>query len=455
MVTNIHDMIQDEHDDVSGAKRILMYGTKTDSTTQALLLNDDGTVKLSKLDYVGSPMIVSGGEISEGTASETYDVAPLTALLRTTTDSTGTLKYVEFAGEDNRTIPSADTKYKIHLKYNSGTPILTTSTSGANGTTDIGIGSVMKGTDSSVHFMNAGMRLQNGVAKLSKRATTLREIELGTGCKASESGGTRTLDITSGIIYEGINRVSFSNFDTNEGDTFTTLYNDGNWVKTTGSTQVDNTQYNNYGIGLTNLTTNQYGIFWVYIHPDDQHVYLVYGIKSYKLAEAEVATLPSDLPVLVDFGCLIGKIIIKKNADTFIFQGVNDTFFVGTAVIDHGELIGLTDDDHPQYLKTSSAALDVLTDVSLGTPSNDDVLTYDSASSMWTSSAQAAGTASDHSALANLNWASAGHTIDTNVDFNDNQAIDFVHETVSSLPAVVVSKVVYLSTDNHLYLGVN
>ncbi|MHA1304912.1 MAG: hypothetical protein ACTSPI_14535 [Candidatus Heimdallarchaeaceae archaeon] len=97
--------------------------------------------------------------------------------------------------------------------------------------------------------------------------------------------------------------------------------------------------------------------------------------------------------------------------------------------------------------------LDGLSDVSLGTPSDKDLLTYDSSSAKWTASASQTGTASDHSALANLNWADAGHTIDTNVDFNNNQAIDFIHETLSSLPAIVTSKVVYLTTDNHLYLG--
>ncbi|MHA1303627.1 MAG: hypothetical protein ACTSPI_08000 [Candidatus Heimdallarchaeaceae archaeon] len=97
--------------------------------------------------------------------------------------------------------------------------------------------------------------------------------------------------------------------------------------------------------------------------------------------------------------------------------------------------------------------LDGLSDVSLGTPSDKDVLTYDTASSMWTSSASQTGTASDHSALSNLNWADAGHTIDTNVDFNNNQTINFVHETLSSLPGIVTAKVVYLTTDNHLYLG--
>jgi len=98
--------------------------------------------------------------------------------------------------------------------------------------------------------------------------------------------------------------------------------------------------------------------------------------------------------------------------------------------------------------------LDGLSDVSLGTPSDKDVLTFDIASSMWTSSASQTGTASDHSVLTNLEWSVAGHTIDDDVDFNDNQAIDFVHETLSSLPAVVTAKVIFLTTDNHLYMGV-
>ena len=106
-------------------------------------------------------------------------------------------------------------------------------------------------------------------------------------------------------------------------------------------------------------------------------------------------------------------------------------------------------------LDNVSTKLDNLTNVSTGTPSNNDLLTYNTSSGLWTASAAQSGTASDHAALSHLNWASAGHTIDTDIDFNDNQAVDFVHETVSSLPGVVVGKVVYLNTDNHLYLGIN
>jgi len=97
--------------------------------------------------------------------------------------------------------------------------------------------------------------------------------------------------------------------------------------------------------------------------------------------------------------------------------------------------------------------IDDLGDVNVGTPSDEDILIYNTASSMWTSSTQSGGV-TDHSVLSNLNWAAAGHTIDEDMDFDNNQAINLVHETLSSLPAVVTAKVVYLTTDDHLYLGI-
>jgi len=68
-------MIQDEHDDLSGTKRILMYGTTTSSTVLPIILSDDG-----KLDFVpytgatkdvdlGSFDLTTIGHISSNTAT--------------------------------------------------------------------------------------------------------------------------------------------------------------------------------------------------------------------------------------------------------------------------------------------------------------------------------------------------------------------------------------------------
>lgn len=45
MVTPPADMIQDEHDDDSGTKRILLYGTQTDGSVTPVIVEDDGKLR--------------------------------------------------------------------------------------------------------------------------------------------------------------------------------------------------------------------------------------------------------------------------------------------------------------------------------------------------------------------------------------------------------------------------
>ncbi|GAG28538.1 unnamed protein product, partial [marine sediment metagenome] len=93
---------------------------------------------------------------------------------------------------------------------------------------------------------------------------------------------------------------------------------------------------------------------WVYLHSDDEDVYVMYGTTSAKLAEALLAQPPSDVPIEIsDFSVLLGCIITKKTITDPAFtaiQMVTDVFFTGTAAADHGELSGLDGDDHPQYV---------------------------------------------------------------------------------------------------------
>ena len=305
-----------------------------------------------KNDYIDaplSPMILTGGLISEGTNAGTVKVAALTALLRTTDSATGALVKVTLTEQDNQTLPLANTIYKIILDYNNNSPLIRTQTAEANGTTQIGIGHCMKDSSDNVHFCNCGRRLQDGVAKLHKRARSLRDIELASGCVIGEVG-TRNITITSGIVYEGINRLTpFSGvlFDTSKSapDTFTYFYRDGGigWTKVTGQTQIDNVNYDDDSGTLHALIAQQYGIHWVYLHPDDEHIYIVYGQDSYLLSEVAVATPPSILPIEIsDFSVLIGRIIIKKNLDTFEnIQSAIATLFNPTGVEDHNESANL------------------------------------------------------------------------------------------------------------------
>jgi len=129
------------------------------------------------------------------------------------------------------------------------------------------------------------------------------------------------------------------------------------WQYTADATAISNDYFddNTDGTGHPggDLKSGQYGVAWVYIHPSDSDVYVVYGRDSYKLAEAEQAQPPGDIPMLLSaFGLLIGCIIIEEGESAFaVIQSVTDLIFSGTAVADHGALGGLDDvSDHPGYV---------------------------------------------------------------------------------------------------------
>jgi len=311
--------------------------------------------KTQMLDGALSPMLLSGGTISEGTTG-TITISALTALLRTGTGDTDPLTYITLAEQANQTMDAADTKYHVILDYNSGSPQILIQEASANGTTMIGIGTCMKDSSDNVHFQNAGMRLQDGVAKLQKRAATLRASELVSGCTITD-GGSRQFNISAGVVYHGITRLTpFSGGAFDSGtDKFTYIHGDSTagFTYTEDSTVINNTQYWNTSThALATLSTNKYNCHWVYLHPDDEHVFVVLGTNNAKLAAAELGQPPSDVPIEVsDFAVLLGCIIIEKNATAFTsVLMATDVVFIGTAVTDHGALEGLDDDDHTHYL---------------------------------------------------------------------------------------------------------
>lgn len=334
-------------------------------------LNEDGSITIphgitnlqhQAIDAPLGSMLISGGVISEGTTG-TVTISAMTALLRKGTGATDSLTYVTLAEQANQAIASADTKYHIGLDYNSGSPQLLIQEGSFNRTTQIGLGICMKDSRDpvSVHFQNAGMRHQDGVGKLQRRAASLRATELASGCTISDvGGGTQQFAIAAGVVYHGIHRLTpFSGdaFNSND-DGFTYVYRDGadSWNFTAG-TIISHDYYYDGAYGLGTLIPNHYGCHWVYLHPDDEHIYVVYGVTNDKLAVAEAEPAPTDLPLEIsDFAVLLGCIIIERDATAFTtIQMVTDYFFTGTAVSDHGSLGGLADDDHIQYILHSLA----------------------------------------------------------------------------------------------------
>jgi len=303
-------------------------------------------------DYSDGAMLITGGILSTGSSGATFKVASLTAQLRESSGATANLKYKTLVEQDNQAITAADTTYRVFLTYSTGDPVISLSLSAANGKNVISIGKVRKTTGDEVHFNNGGRRLQDGVGELHKRAATLRFLELNGGCAISYAG-TNNLAIAAGTVYGGINRLtpfSAGAFTSTGTDTFTYVSQStgaSGWAYTTGATVIDYTHYDNGTSGLDSITASQYGCHWVYLHPDDEHVYVVYGRDSYKLAEAQVAAEPTIPDLINDFGLLLGCVIAPETGGSFTtVQMVSDTFFSGTSVATHNDLGGLDVGDY-------------------------------------------------------------------------------------------------------------
>jgi len=137
-----------------------------------------------------SPMIITGGEISEGTDAGTFKVAALTAMLRSANSSIGDLVAVSLAEQDSQEITAVDTVYVVALNYGGGSPTISIGIDNPYNTDkrNISIGRVMKDAGGTVHYISGGYNLQDGVKKLHERARAVRNIELESGSTIAYSG---------------------------------------------------------------------------------------------------------------------------------------------------------------------------------------------------------------------------------------------------------------------------
>lgn len=148
----------------------------------------------------------------------------------------------------------------------------------------------------------------------------------------------------------------FVNGENYDLDTWSYWYYDGDlgpaaWVEVLGVAAISNTQYNALATGLASLTANRYGVHWVYMDIDGNHLHVVYGQGNYKANEAEEAGVPASLPdIVVNYCILIAKIICQQGTDTLLIMYPWTSAFTSSLATDHNSLANLTvGNAHPQY----------------------------------------------------------------------------------------------------------
>lgn len=245
----------------------------------------------------------------------------------------------------------------VYVDYNSGAPTIsyTTDVTSLDHTSQFVIALVHQEA-AHAHIAAAGQHLNDFIHNVYYYLWEVAGKERASGLVISEDASEdRALNMTAGIVYWALQRISVSALDTStdgDNDEMTLFYraSPSGWTTVASQHVLGNTQYDDGDGTLGSITVNKYGTYWVYVTIDGE-LYVQYGQGDYTLAQAEAATVPATMGELTNAGIFIAKIIFQQGAANFYNIYLPWTADIGaTPATDHGGLAGLGDDDHTQYL---------------------------------------------------------------------------------------------------------
>ena len=300
------------------------------------------------IDISQGSSLWSGFTITDG-GSGTINIAAGTGMIKSTNSGVGENYSFDFSGATGLALTDNSTNY-IYIDYNSGSPVAGSKVSlGAiNLRTEIVIGRVYR-SGTSLNILEVGQFFEEYQTKACRKDFELYGFQRASGEIIGETG-TRNITVSAGVDYCAHNRITTPAIDTSVADTFDTWNSSASVTPdTTGISQVDNANYWN-GASLVALTANRYGTRFFY-RSYDGNIHMQYGTSNaVTQATALAETIPTPPNFLRDFSLYIGRIVIQQGSSTFAFiTNPFETQEQGTAVTDHGNLAGLSDDDHLQY----------------------------------------------------------------------------------------------------------
>jgi uncharacterized coiled-coil protein SlyX len=178
-----------------------------------------------------------------------------------------------------------------------------------------------------------------------------------------------SLDVTAATYFFSQNRIT-TNAGTNISmDTFYRSSTAGQYVRTTGVNRVPSGSYDSGSGTLTNIPSGKYAKHSLYLLGDNslqstatEAYMLVYGQSIYDtIGDAQAGSLPTPPSFFNDSIAIIASIVVTPDSasiPTIIDERPRLGFISPskTGVLTaHGDLTGLTNDDHPQYLLTDGS----------------------------------------------------------------------------------------------------
>lgn len=291
----------------------------------------------------------------------TVNIATGTAYLRQTNDPySPIIKYVIPAVTNLALTDNANNF--VLVDYNGGSPSLTVTVSpGTINTTTNSIAYLISRVGTTLDYINLVGQNVDANGKLRRRFLNSESLRRSQGAVLTSSN--RNLLVTAGLFYSGLIEVSTPLFNTSTVDTFTQVYINGTWTRSTGNTQINNTQYSLGGV-LTAMPTNDYRVDYVYVLADNpSKLYVLLGTTTYNnIGNARLSPVPVDLPSELQYlGTRIGRVIIQKNATTMETSSEYATIYQAGSAQLHNDLGGLNLGDFQHLTVAEKANLEVIT----------------------------------------------------------------------------------------------
>ena len=309
----------------------------------------------------GSAGRATGGVISDN-GGGTVAVTAGTGFIKATDSDTAEL--LSFDWVANNSVSITDDVTWVGVKYNIGSPEIYTETSIYNFDldTEFPLGAVYRETVNGGYtycVMNSPWWVTDGTTNILERIYAQGKVvyDRSIGGMAISNPATTKLAITSGKLWVLLNEFSMTAINTSvpTGSFWYMYYKsvDG-WTLDNAATDYSVAQWNDTTQNaLQNLNNNKYANIWVYACPGVDRFVLLYPQAQYNTsAGAEAESPPTLLPKpLAEDGILVGRMLIQEGVDAPIeIQSAFDTQFTPAQATDHGNLAGLSDDDHMQYL---------------------------------------------------------------------------------------------------------
>lgn len=291
--------------------------------------------------------VMTGCDVTRGSGTN-IDVSAGFGYAR---DSGGNVKRVEFAGGSLSLTPGTTPYVYIDIDG-----VLSVSNTEPSNLTNlilarclVAASSILAIGDIALHTKSYGNTLENYLRRNVGSVVT-------SGLIVTENASTaRSLDVSSGEYWLGSN-ARYPNSAT--AITFLDGYKSGSNVVLTPSTQISNNTINVGSGGLSSMTAGYYAKHALYLGGTGSDLLFIVAH-----AQAEYATLqeakdaPLPIPYIEPNGTPhIAAIIVQEGNNSIVeIVDIRPRFFTssgsGTSgTSDHGDLVGLGDDDHLQYL---------------------------------------------------------------------------------------------------------